>query len=228
MNNNKPKTGTVNSPSMLVPLTPTENQIRNFKKKIRFDGDGGCWEWLASKNKGGYGYSFSKMANGKSRSVKAHRLAHVVFEGVQPLDQVVRHQCRNPSCVRPSHSKLGTMLDNFNDAVRDGTCGRGEDHRDSKLNWNSVNEIRRAYADKEMNQRQLGDKFGVDQSNIYFIIYNITWVDEHYQPPQKVNTSLANAEIKQIRKLRSEGETLRQIAEKTGRSLPTVRKYLNQ
>lgn len=183
MKNNKPKTG-INSPIMLVPLMPTDKQVRNFKKKIRFTGPDGCWEWTAAKDKG-YGTFSCTTADGKNRIVKAHRLAYVVFENTQPLDQVVRHRCGNTSCVNPAHSKLGTQMDNHLDSVRDGTSAInqvGEAHPASKLNWNSVNEIRRAYSAKELNQYQLAEKFGVVQANIYNIVNNKTWKDEDYQP----------------------------------------------
>lgn len=123
-------------------------------------------------------------------------------------------------------------MDNHLDAVKDGTTvagTRGEANPASKLTWSDVAEIRRAFKAKEMNQVELARKFGVGTSRIACVIYNETWADQGYQPPQKVKAHkfLTDSEIKQMRKLRSEGKTLMQIAEKTGRGESTVRRHLS-
>ena len=61
--------------------------------------DNGCWEWLGSINKRGYGQCYFS-----GKKYMAHRLIWMVThkEALDP-DKYVFHSCDNKSCVNPDH-----------------------------------------------------------------------------------------------------------------------------
>lgn len=67
-----------------------------FWSKVRIAS--GCWEWMASRNRDGYG-QFNY--NGKMR--KAHRVAYLLIIGNLPDDLQLDHVCHNRGCVNPDH-----------------------------------------------------------------------------------------------------------------------------
>lgn len=72
----------------------------------------GCWEWMARRDKDGYGQFRLK---GKMRG--AHKASWELTHGSIPDGLWVLHKCDNPSCVRPDHLFLGTAKDNTQDMV---------------------------------------------------------------------------------------------------------------
>jgi hypothetical protein len=90
-----------------------------FWAKVNKSGE--CWEWLGTKNPGGYGCF---KVNYKMR--KAHRVAYELGHGSIPADLCVLHRCDNPGCVRPDHLFLGTRSENMQDMQKKGR-GRGGD-----------------------------------------------------------------------------------------------------
>ena len=78
----------------------------------------GCWEWIGSKDKGGYGHF--KYPTGNDKPIGAHVASYRYFYGVVPEGMEIRHTCDNPSCVNPIHLIPGTHQDNMNDMVKRG------------------------------------------------------------------------------------------------------------
>lgn len=91
--------------------------IERFLSKV-IKSDSGCWIWIASKDKDGYGrFSFS------GEDISAHRTSWLIYKGDIPEGLHVHHNCPggdNPSCVNPNHLWLGTQADNIADKVAKG------------------------------------------------------------------------------------------------------------
>lgn len=85
-----------------------------FWAKIDTSGSG-CWEWQGYTNRDGYG-SFT--IGGKT--IRTHRAAYALVNGVIPQGLVVRHSCHNPACCNPDHLSVGTQRDNVRDMVEAG------------------------------------------------------------------------------------------------------------
>lgn len=81
-----------------------------FWQKVQHS-DSGCWEWLGSRDGGGYGM----FQYGSRDSRRAHRVAWELTNGEIPTGMFVLHSCDYPPCVNPAHLRLGTNSDNMKD-----------------------------------------------------------------------------------------------------------------
>jgi hypothetical protein len=90
-----------------------------FWSKVR-KGDG-CWEWVGSQDRQGYG-EFVVSMGPRVRS-RAHRVAWELTNGPIPDGLNACHRCDNPVCVRPDHIFIGTQRDNVRDAMAKGRLG---------------------------------------------------------------------------------------------------------
>ncbi len=137
-----------------------------------------CWNWLGYIDEKGYGtFRYKKM-------MKAHVFSYLLNKGEIPIDNntvfgrlFVCHHCDNPSCVNPYHLFLGNNSDNLMDASRKGRLPdmRGENAPNAKLTWDKVRLIRRLRNEKHYSQKELGEMFGVTQTNIGTIVRGKTW-----------------------------------------------------
>lgn len=135
-----------------------------------------CWEWEGAKKTAGYG---NVRINGKY--LLAHRIAFELINGPIPKGLLVCHICDNPSCCNPNHLMLGTTKSNAADMLMKNrqkkafSAARGSKNGLSKLNEKSVQEIRKLYDSKVMNQYELADKYGVSQVAIGCVVRRDTW-----------------------------------------------------
>lgn len=145
----------------------TKGSLRGVPLETRFHSgyvrnpDTGCWDWLRSKDKNGYGY-----IKDEGKTTKAHRVSYKIHNGRIPKEQCVLHKCDNPSCVNPEHLFLGTFADNARDKVEKGRQYRGftRDHHGERngrsiLTVKDVLWIRANY--KRGMSKLLAEKFGV-------------------------------------------------------------------
>jgi hypothetical protein len=98
------------SPKPLDATDFSEDDQRRFWKKVNKQGPNDCWEWLAYKNKEGYGiFQFL------NKNLKSHRVSFVLSVSEIPDGMIICHTCDNPRCVNPAHLFCGTFKDNIVD-----------------------------------------------------------------------------------------------------------------
>lgn len=160
----------------------------------------GCWEWIASRIRNGYGQF---RLNGKM--VLAHMVSYELFVGSIPDRMFVCHSCDNPGCVNPDHLWIGTSKDNHQDAKQKGHLPmgdkhglrlhpdsrsfgnrngsrlypekrvRGVEHHDAKLNPEIVRVFRVRYESGGVSYRELADEYGVTINAVRKAIKGLTW-----------------------------------------------------
>jgi len=79
-----------------------------FWEKVAKIGEDECWNWLAGKDKDGYGFFTIKRTK-----VRAHRYSYELCVAEIAPELVIDHICRNPSCVNPSHLRPMTNAENI-------------------------------------------------------------------------------------------------------------------
>lgn len=137
----------------------------------------GCWLWVKSVDSGGYGHTTYRL-NGKTYSVRTHKLAYVLSNGVFDDSKLcVLHTCDNRRCINPKHLWLGTRADNNADKIAKGRAiypPSGSRHWSSKLNEETVKEIKIKIRDGHSNP-QLAEEYGVSKQTISHIRCGYTW-----------------------------------------------------
>ena len=115
-----------------TPVPLTAKQIARFWSRIAKQGPDDCWLWTGPCNEHGYGH-FHIFRKG----FRVHRLAWSLTHGAAPALLDVCHRCdeRYPisdrtyrRCCNPAHLFLGTAKDNQQDAVAKGRKAKGERH----------------------------------------------------------------------------------------------------
>jgi hypothetical protein len=72
-----------------------------------------CWEWLAWKDRAGYGRLTYTTATGERKTgALAHRAAYEILVGPIPDGMTVDHVCFNTSCVNPDHLRPLSRAEN--------------------------------------------------------------------------------------------------------------------
>lgn len=145
---------------------------KRFWSKVNKTTNDQCWVWNAGCNPNGYGNFW---VNGKT--VTASCYAYTLTYGSIPNHKHVLHKCDNPPCCNPEHLFLGTSKDNAIDRENKHRCNRdkGDDHTNSKLNWNAVNTIRAKHNSGELSQTELACMFNVSIQLINKIVHNKMW-----------------------------------------------------
>lgn len=150
--------------------TPFEEAIKLFWARV--ERTASCWNWTGSKHPKGYG-----QLTFMGYDQKAHRLSYLLHNGEIPEGLCVMHICDNPSCVNPSHLKLGTNQDNSDDKVTKGRQYRptGEKNPAKILSEQKVQEIRQKYKTGLYTQLQLAIEYGTARSTIAEVTSGRTW-----------------------------------------------------
>ena len=143
-----------------------KSECRFWAKVDRSHGNDACWNWLAGRDKDGYG---SFKAHG--RQWRAHRIAFMLTNGPIESMTVIRHKCDNRPCCNPAHLLSGTNADNVRDKCERGRQVRGETDGNSKLTARAVATILHS---RESNA-ELARRYGVTAANIGAIRLGKTW-----------------------------------------------------
>ena len=140
-----------------------------FFEKISVNPETGCWDWLGSKLRNGYGQG---LRDG-GKQIMAHRFSYQQFVAPIPVGMFVCHTCDNRGCVNPEHLFTGTAADNNRDcASKCRNCA--EDARRRILCEASALQIRRRAATGEPHPL-LAKEFGVSRSTVTLIALGKTW-----------------------------------------------------
>lgn len=144
----------------------------------------GCWLWLGSVDRDGYGHFKFGGEPGK-----AHRFAWEFTHGVRPTGMMVCHRCDTPGCINPQHLFLGTSADNVADrhaksrdarGARHGRAAspertaRGERVNTAVLTAEDVVVMRAAY-DAGTSRAVLAKRFGITWTATDRVVRRITW-----------------------------------------------------
>lgn len=90
--------------------------LQRFEASYTPEPNTGCWLWHKSVlSRDGYG---GIVFEGKKQS--AHRVSFKLFNGPILDGLHVLHGCDTPSCVNPSHLRLGTHIENMNEMAAKG------------------------------------------------------------------------------------------------------------
>lgn len=131
-----------------------------------------CWEATGFLNKGGY-----KKMIVQGKTMLAHRVSFLLFNGSIPNGMQVCHKCDNPKCLNPKHLFLGSAMDNMQDKINKGRhrgAKSGDMHHSSRLTAWQVSEIRKKLNNKT-NQYEIAKEYGVSQSIISNIKTGKRW-----------------------------------------------------
>jgi len=148
---------------------------KRFDVKWRFDSVTGCYNWIASVERKGYGKF--KVAG---RFLPAHRWAWERKNGPIPPGMLACHRCDNPRCVNPDHIFLGTHQDNVDDMIKKGRMVRkvgevGDLNPNAKLDAASVVDMRQLNRTQGFGARRLAKRFNISRTQAKRIITGVSW-----------------------------------------------------
>lgn len=148
------------------------NPTKHFWRNVERDKGKGCWNWKRCVQSDGYG-----TVRFWGRTDLAHRVAYQLKHGVRIPNTIhVLHKCDNPKCCRPSHLFTGTHSDNMRDMWAKGRHVRlnGALNGRAILTEEKVKEIRLKHS-LGMRQIDLAKEYGVNQTNISWIVLRKSW-----------------------------------------------------
>jgi hypothetical protein len=199
--------------------------------RVRSEPRTGTYGGLLAMTPRGSGYlSVHLSAGGRQRRRAVHLLVLEAFAEPRPAGQVARHGPGGKLDNRwPANLCWGTPPENMADKVRDGTDPAGARNGRARLDDATVTEMRRRHAAGEM-QKALASEYGLSPAYAGRVIRGQYWghlpvppMPQHGywkvgRPEPKVSGELAAsarlnwAAVREARRRRAEGETIRGLA----------------
>lgn len=107
---------------------PVKSPIERFLALVRIEPDG-CWAWLGSKNKDGYGQFILSARRGEARiRIAPYRFIWEYFNGPMPEGLEPDHTCNNRQCCNPAHIEPVTHSENQRRSYQRGRARPGRDY----------------------------------------------------------------------------------------------------
>lgn len=132
-----------------------------------------CWNWSASKARGGYG-QFRVLKNGKWTMGRANRISYELFKGELNPALLVCHTCDNPLCVNPNHLFLGTHKENARDMINKGRRKLTRNPKHKFLDRIIVENMRKDYLEG-MKQAQIASKYDFSRQQVSRVVTHKIW-----------------------------------------------------
>lgn len=155
---------------------------KSFWKNVRIGSPAGCWAWLGSTDRDGYG-----RCTNKGKTEGSHRLAYMLATGPIAAGMEIRHSCDNPPCCNPAHLLQGTKLDNVRDRIARDRSARGSQNGQAKLTEQEAAEVLADYRKIKGTAAKappgllqaLADRTGVAADTIQDLVRGRTWRHLH-------------------------------------------------
>jgi transcriptional regulator with XRE-family HTH domain len=199
------------------PYTPNR-KVTNFKPiQYVINHESGCWEVYGRAQEANGYYLITR----QSKQIYLHRYIYELTCGTIPEGLIVRHKCRNSTCINPEHLELGTQSDIMRNIMKLGQSStpKGKECWKAKLTENQVKEIFLSAEPQEI----LAERFGVTRTTISEIQTGKTWrhVTANLTPPVRPKQQIKLTTNQIIEIFLAEG-TLKEIAQRFGISPYTV------
>jgi hypothetical protein len=142
-------------------------RVKRFSSRYVVNARSGCWEWIGTKDKDGYG-KFGQLWGGR-----ATRFSYSHYKGEIPRGMFVCHSCDNPSCVNPDHLWLGTPADNMRDRNLKGRQAKHDRIRPTitkEVAYRAQQEMRDG-----LTQKSAAEKYGISRGMASMVARGLTW-----------------------------------------------------
>lgn len=171
----------------------------------------------------GHGYrQVNLRKNRKTYRVRIGNLVALAFIGPKPRNLEVCHNDGDASNDHLDNLRYDTHKANIEDAVKHGTMRySGERNFSAKLTDAQAKSIRKLYASGNVSQKILAKRYRVNRSTISCIVTGKTF-KEADGPITLSRRKLAKDEVEAIRKQRTRGDSLEEIANRLGVSKSCV------
>lgn len=151
-------------------LTP--EIMKRFWLKVHIPNDiTQCWEWLAYKNKKGYG----KFSLYHGCMIYATRISYIYYYGDIDSQLNLCHHCDNPGCVNPNHLFLGTQYDNLQDMVNKNRSCKGSKNNTNLTESDIIQMLMDIFNNKYHNRSEILLKYNISRTALYNILNGRTW-----------------------------------------------------